>query len=102
MDVLRPGKRPVLSVPRCIALSGAIFAPSKGLKRGSVDATEPPILRKLGLSERQWHQQMLGTETNYWRAIGSAQALIEKAASMRRGWLKGIGNARRLLRPQAA
>ena len=62
--------------------------------------TEPPILRKLGLSERQWHQQMLGTETNYWRAIGSAQALIEKAAAMGQGWLKGIGNAQRLLRPQ--
>ena len=71
-------------------------------KRGSVDATEPPILRKLGLSERQWHQQMLGTETNYWRAIGSAQALIEKAAAMGQGWLKGIGSAQRLLRPQPA
>jgi REP element-mobilizing transposase RayT len=71
-------------------------------KRGSIDATEPPILRKLGLSERQWHQQMLGTETNYWRAIGSAQALIEKAAAMGQGWLKGIGTAQRLLRPQPA
>jgi hypothetical protein len=28
------------------------------------DATEPPILRKLDLNERQWHQQMLGSETN--------------------------------------
>ena len=69
-------------------------------KRGSVDATEPPILRKPGLGERQWHQQMLGIKTNYWRAIGSAQALIEKAAAMGQGWLKGIGNAQRLLRPQ--
>ena len=71
-------------------------------KRGSVDAAEPPVLRKLGLSERQWHQQMLGTETNYWRAIGSAQALIEKAAAMGQGWLKGLGSAQRLLRPQPA
>jgi hypothetical protein len=71
-------------------------------KRGSVDAAEPPILRKLELSGRQWHQQMLGTETNYWRAIGSAKALIEKAAAMGQGWLKGIGSAQRLLRPQAA
>jgi hypothetical protein len=71
-------------------------------KRGSVDSAEPTILRKLGLSERQWHQQMLGTETNYWRATGSAQALIEKAASMGQGWLKGIGSAQRLLRPQPA
>jgi hypothetical protein len=71
-------------------------------KHGRIDATEAPILRKLGLSERQWHQQMLGIETNYWRAIGSAQALIEKAASMGQGWLKGIGSAQRLLRPQPA
>jgi hypothetical protein len=43
---------------------------------------------------------MRGTETNYWRAIGSAQALIEKAAAIGQGWLKGIGSAQRLLRPQ--
>ncbi len=71
-------------------------------KRGSIDAIEPPILRKLGLSERQWHQQMIGTETKYWRAIGTAQALIEKAAAMGQGWLKGIGSAQRFLRPQPA
>lgn len=69
-------------------------------KRGRIDAKEPPILRKLGLNERQWHQQMLGTETNYWRAIGSARALIEKATAMGQVWLKGIGSAQRLLRPQ--
>ena len=55
-----------------------------------------------GVSERQWHQQMLGTETHYWRAIGSAQALLEKAVAMGQGWLKGIGTAQRLLRPQPA
>jgi REP element-mobilizing transposase RayT len=75
---------------------------TRGDKRGRIEATEPPILRKLGLSARQWHQQMLGTETNYWRAIGSAQALIEKAAAIGQGWLKGIGNAQRLMRPQPA
>ncbi|SFN67103.1 transposase [Dokdonella immobilis] len=75
---------------------------TRGDKRGRIESREPPILRKLGLSERQWHQQMLGTETNYWRAIGSAQALIEKAVAMGQGWLKGIGSAQRLLRPLAA
>ena len=71
-------------------------------KRGSVDATEPPILRKLGLSEHQWHQQMLGTETHYWRAIGTAQSLIEKAAAIGQAWLKGIGSAQLLMRRQTA
>jgi hypothetical protein len=51
-------------------------------KRGSVDAAEPPILRKLGLTEHQWNQQMIGTETLYWRAIGTSQSLMEKAAAI--------------------
>ncbi len=71
-------------------------------KHGKVAATEPPILRKLGLSNSQWHQQMLGTETRYWRAIGSAQALIEKAAAIGQSWLKGLGEAQRMMRRQVA
>ncbi|HET9034067.1 MAG TPA: hypothetical protein VFN25_14330 [Dokdonella sp.] len=70
-------------------------------KRGHIEATEPPILRKLGLTEHQWHQQMLGTETTYWRAIGTAQSLIAKAAAIGQSWLKGIGSAQALLRIQA-
>ena len=45
-------------------------------------------------------EQMLGTETRYWRAIGSAQSLIEKAAVIGQRWLKGIGSAETLTRPQ--
>lgn len=71
-------------------------------KRGSIDASEPPILRKLGLTEHQWHNQMLGTEIRYWRAIGSARALIEKAAAIGQSWLKGIGSAQQLTRRQVA
>ncbi len=69
-------------------------------KHGKVSATEPPILRKLGLSHSQWHQQMLGTETRFCRAIGSAQALIDKAAAIGQSWLKDIGEAQRLIRRQ--
>ncbi len=69
-------------------------------KQGKVAAIEPPILRKLGLSHSQWHQQMLGTETRYWRAIGSAQSLIEKTAAIGQRWLKGIGSAELLMRPR--
>ena len=67
-------------------------------KRGVIDATEPTILRKLGLTERQWSTQVLGTETRYWRAIGSAQSLIAKAAAIGQSWLKGIGSAESLMR----
>ena len=75
---------------------------TRGDKRGRIDASEPPILRSLGLSEQQWHQQMLGTETRYWRAIGSARALMEKAAAIGQAWLKGIGSAQLLKRRQTA
>ena len=75
---------------------------TRGDKRGRIDASEPPILRKLGLSEQQWHQQTLGTETRYWRAIGSARSLMEKAAVMGQAWLKGIGSAQLLIRRQTA
>lgn len=34
-------------------------------KRGAIDPTEPPSLRKLGLTERQLSTQVLGTETRY-------------------------------------
>ena len=67
-----------------------------------IHPAEPPILLKLGLSEHQWLQQTVGTETRYWRAIGSAQALIEKAAAIGQSWLKGIGNAQSFLRQKAA
>ena len=67
-------------------------------KRGAIPATEPPILRKLGLSERQWSTQTLGTETRYARAIGCAQSLIEKARSMGQCWMKGVSGARSLMR----
>ncbi len=69
-------------------------------KHGKVAALEPPILRKLGITHAQWHQQMLGTEIRYWRAIGSAQSLIEKATAIGQRWLKGIGSAETLMRPR--
>lgn len=63
-----------------------------------IDAAQPTILRKLGLTEPQWSTQVLGTETRYWRAIGGAQSLIAKAAALGQSWLKGIGSAQPLLR----
>lgn len=71
-------------------------------KRGALDSAEPPILRMLGHSKQKWQQHMLGTETRYWLAIGSAQALIEMSAAIGQTWLKGIGSAQRLRRPHAA
>ncbi|SFN18508.1 transposase [Dokdonella immobilis] len=75
---------------------------TRGDKSGRIDMSEPPILRNLGLSEHQWHQQTLGTEARYWRAIGSARSLMEKAAAIGQSWLRGIGGAQLLMRNRTA
>ena len=67
-------------------------------KRGSIAADRPPILAKLGLRDSQWRHQVLGIESRYFRAIGSAEALIDKAKSMGQCWLKGLGAAQQLAR----
>ena len=70
-------------------------------KRGAIAANTPPILAKLGLHDGQWQYQVLGIESRYFRAIGCADALVEKAKAMGQCWLKGLGAARRL-KPQRA
>jgi REP element-mobilizing transposase RayT len=71
-------------------------------KRGAIAATVPPILRKLGLAEAQWHTQATGIEQRYWRAVGAVDALIEKARDLGQCWLKGAGAAGRRKREQDA
>jgi REP element-mobilizing transposase RayT len=65
-------------------------------KRGAIAPGTPAILDRLGVSTHGWHAQVLGIESRYWRAIGGAESLLEKAAAMGQCWLKGIGAAQRL------
>jgi hypothetical protein len=65
-------------------------------QRGTIRSDAPPILDRLGLRPRQWQVQVLGTESRYWRAIGAADRLLEKAEAIRQRWLKGIGITRAL------
>jgi REP element-mobilizing transposase RayT len=64
-------------------------------KRGAITAEVPPILIQLGLQERQWHSQMLGIESRYWRAVGTVESLMAKARALGQRWLKGVGRERR-------
>ena len=70
--------------------TGRIARPDK---RGSIAATAPPVLHKLGLAEDQWHTQATGIEQRYWRAVGAVDALIEKARDLGQCWLKGGGRS---------
>ncbi len=71
--------------------TGRIMHPGK---RGMIGAHEPPALRKLGLDMNHWTMQVKGIGSGYWRAVGAAEELIEKAVEIPRTWLCGIGFAR--------
>jgi len=49
---------------------------------------------------KAWVRQVQGTESCYYRAIGSAEALMDKAASLGQVWMKGVAGdvARKILR----
>ena len=65
-------------------------------KPGSISRALPPILMRLGLSERAWLGQVRGTQSCYWRVIGSLQSFVAKADALGQRWLKGCGFAKRL------
>jgi REP element-mobilizing transposase RayT len=65
-------------------------------KPGAIEQSLPPIVQRLGLSQNGWLLQVQGTESRYWRAIGLADALIDRAGELGQRWLKGVLFARRL------
>lgn len=65
-------------------------------KRGVVDGPLPLALRQLGYSEQTWTRQVQGVGSAYPRAIGAAEALLDKATEIGQRWLRGIGMARQL------
>ena len=75
-------------------------------KRGALkpldeaSCTPPADIRKLFNHPKQWIRQVQGTELVYYRAIGSAEALMAKAKSLGQVWMKGISAelARKILR----
>ena len=62
--------------------TGRIMHPGK---RGALGAYEPPALRKLGLDMQHWTMKVKGIGSGYWRAVGTAEELMEKAANIRPG-----------------
>ncbi len=71
--------------------TGRVLHPGK---RGVIGAHEPPALRKLGLDMQHWTMKVKGIGSGYWRAVGTAEELIEKAAEIGQNWLCGVGFAR--------
>ncbi len=75
-------------------------------KRGKLRRQEhsdpPAAIWSLADAPKQWVRQVQGTESRYYRAIGSAEALMAKAAELGQTWMRGVSGerAKLLLRKQ--
>ncbi len=71
-------------------------------KRGRINPERPKILDRLSLTERSWTTQVKATESEFYRAIGAAESLIDYARQIGQHWMQGIGVARELckMRPK--
>lgn len=65
-------------------------------KRGKIELERPRILDQLGLTGSAWTTQVKATESDFHRAIGAANALIDYASQIGQRWLQGVGVAREL------
>jgi hypothetical protein len=64
--------------------------PEKRGKLSAVDATLPKGLWSIASHSHEWLRRVQGTESRYYRAIGSAEALMLKAADLGQRWMKGV------------
>jgi len=62
-------------------------------KRGRINASTPAVLKQIGLNEPQWLVQVRGIESRYWRAVGSADALVQLAERLGQKWVRGLVGA---------
>lgn len=52
----------------------------------------PADIWQIADNPEQWVRQVQGTESFYYRAIGSAEALMAKAAELGQAWMKGVAS----------
>ena len=65
-------------------------------KKGAIPKYAPSALGKTGCSAKHWPTQVKAVGSGYWRMIGSAEQLIEKAEAIGQRWIKGIAIARQV------
>jgi len=64
--------------------------PNKRGKLSTAEETPPESLWSIAKHPNDWIRRVQGTESNYYRAIGSAESLILKAAELGQRWMKGV------------
>jgi hypothetical protein len=57
-----------------------------------VKRAAPADIQQIADHPEQWLRQVQGTESFYYRAIGSAEALMAKAAEIGQVWMKGVAS----------
>ncbi|WP_313919271.1 hypothetical protein [Tahibacter sp.] len=57
-------------------------------KRGVITEPIPRPIQQM-VDDRSWVAQVQNTETRYWRAIGSIEAMAARASALGQRWLKG-------------
>jgi REP element-mobilizing transposase RayT len=63
-------------------------------KRGTIEGPAPAALARLGYRPETWTRQVLAVKSDFSRAMGAVECLVEKAAEMGQRWLRGIATAR--------
>jgi len=77
--------------------TGEQFHPMKRGKlipRSDQGEKPPQVVLKLSNHSDRWLRQVRGTESKYYRAIGSAEALMAKAAELGQRWMQGVSGER--------
>ena len=64
--------------------------PEKRGKLSTAEEAPPDGLWSVANHPREWMRRVQGTESRYYRAIGSAEALMLKAADLGQQWMKGV------------
>ena len=64
--------------------------PEKRCKLSTAEEAPPDGLWSVANHPREWMRRVQGTESRYYRAIGSAEALMLKAADLGQRWMKGV------------
>lgn len=65
-------------------------------KRGAIDGPPSVTLSTLGFRSSRWTQQVMAVKSDFNRAMGSVESMVEKATEIGQRWLKGLPSARRM------
>ena len=74
--------------------TGQQARPDKRGKLNTDHQPQPSSLKQIDPVAKRWLHQVQGTESIFYRAIGSAEALRAKAEEIGQRWLKGLRSAR--------